>query len=467
MTSLALTSALDLAHLIRKKELSPLELTDYFLQRIQRYDAHLGSFAYVSPDMAIADAQRKTEQLAQTSDAQTLPPFFGVPMSIKDLNAVEGMPTSYGVAALKENLASFDDGIVSRLKQAGFILLGKTASSELGSFPYTETPGLDPARNPWQLDYTPGGSSGGAAASVAAGFCAVAQGSDGGGSIRGPASCCGLVGLKPSRGRVSNAPVGDFQSGIASLGSLTRTVAEAAALLDVIAGYITGDPYWLADPPLSFSQSLEQPLPRLRIAYAFSMVPFVNRDPVCRQGVEMAIASLAQGGHELIEDCFNVQDLVEPFTKIWQAGVGAAAIPLEWLSPVNRYLAQTQGSAGDYLQAVRQMQILSRQIVAFFDQYDALVLPVYHHQPIRVGEWRDLAPPETIQKMMEWVAPCPAVNASGLPAIALPMGFDDNGLPFAVQLVGKPAGEARLLALAAYLEAQVKFPRQLPEHFPD
>ncbi|BFM38383.1 amidase [Synechocystis sp. LKSZ1] len=464
MTQLALSSVLDLAQGIRQGALSPLEVTQYFLERIERYDAQLGSFTYVAAEQALAEARTKTEQWSKNQD---LPPFWGVPISIKDLNAVAGMPTGYGVQALQQQPTAYDDGLVMRLKQAGFIILGKTATSELGSFPYTETPGLAPARNPWHLDYTPGGSSGGAAAALAAGLCPIAQGSDGGGSLRGPASACGLVGLKPSRGRISNAPLGDFQSGIASQGALTRTVREAAALLDVMAGYTTGDPYWLESPSIPFVQALQQNVPPLRLAYSFAMAPFSPQDGVGQQAVEKAMTVFAQQGHSLKAACFEAQGLVEPFTRIWQAGVGAAGIPFELLSPVNRWLGETQGTAGDYLQAVRQMQILSRQIVAFFDQYDALILPVYHHQPIRIGQWADLSPAETVQKIIEWVAPCPPMNASGLPAITLPVGFDSQGLPFGVQLVGKPAGEAQLLALAHQLETNLSFPRQLPPQFLD
>jgi amidase len=464
MTELALLSALEIAQQIRCRHLSPLEVTSYFLQRIEHYNPLLGSFVHIAAATALADAQKQTEILAHTDDPQSLPPFFGVPTAIKDLNNVAGMPTGYGVAALsaQPQAVAYNDGVVTRLKQAGFIILGKTATSELGSFPYTETPGLPPARNPWQQEYTAGGSSGGAAAAVAAGFCPWAQGSDGGGSIRGPASCCGLVGLKPSRGRISNAPFGDYQSGIATLGSLSRTVADGAALLDVMAGYTTGDPYWLPQPSTSFWASLQLPLPPLRIAFSVQVQPFPPTDAVGQKAVQTAIAHLASLGHTLTEACFDTSQLVEPFTKIWQAGVGAAGIPLEYLSPVNRWLGETSGSAGEYLQAVQKMQFLAREIVGFFDNFDILVLPVYNHQPPLIGAWQSLSPSATVAKISQWIAPCPALNASGLPAVAVPLGFDDQGLPYAVQLIAPPAAEARLLNLAQKLEALVNFPRQLP-----
>jgi len=464
MTELALQTALDLAQSIRKRELSPLEVTTYFLERIAKQDHIANNFCYVATETAIATAQEQTEQLSNTSDLSTLPPFFGVPIGIKDLTAVAGMPVSYGVAALKGYIADRDDGVVTKLKQAGFVILGKTATSQIGTFPYTEPPGFLPSRNPWHLDHTAGGSSGGSAAAVAAGFCPIAQGSDGGGSLRGPASCCGLVGFKPSRGRISNAPVGDYQSGIASNGPLSRTVLEAAALLDVMAGYITGDPYWLPLPEMPFVESTRRSPQKLRIAYHFSVPPFPSTAAIQR-GVKTAIAACEALGHNLEEACFDAGELVKPFITIWKAGVGAAGIPLPLLEPVNQWLGETSGTAGDYLQAVRQMQVISRQIVAFMGQYDALILPVYSHQPPKIGQWSHLGPAETVQKIIEWVAPCPPFNASGLPAIAIPVGFDDQGLPLSVQIIGKPAADATVLALAHQLEQQVNFPRLLPAQF--
>ncbi|MEA5535785.1 amidase [Crocosphaera sp. XPORK-15E] len=449
---LAFKPALELAQLIRDRTISPLELTQLYLDRIARYDSQLGSFFTVAADMALADAKTKTEQLINTPDLKLLPPFFGVPTAIKDLNAVAGMPVTYGVPALKNNIVDYDDGVTMRLKGAGFIILGKTATSELGSFPYTEPPGFPPTRNPWNPDYTAGGSSGGAAAAVAAGLCPIAQGSDGGGSVRGPAVCCGLVGIKPAKGRISHAPVGDYQSGISSNGPLARTVADAAALLDVMSGYITGDPYWLPSPEITFLMATKQVSPPLKIAYAYDVPPFNKAEPVIKEAVEQAVKLLEAMGHNLEMGCPSIEELIDPFIKVWQAGVGAAGLPDEALSPLNYWLKEQAGSAGEYLQAVRQMQLISRKIVAFFDHFDLLVLPVYLHQPIKVGEWANLSPEETLVKIQHWVAPCPAFNASGLPAITLPMGQDEKGLPVGVQLVGKPADELTLIRVAAQLE---------------
>ncbi|MBD2452777.1 amidase [Nostoc sp. FACHB-87] len=449
-TDLAFTPAVELARLIRHREVSPLELVEIYLQRIERLNPQLGSYFTVTAELAIADAQAKTEMLATAAE---LPPFFGVPISIKDLNTVAGVPCTYGNPALLNNIPNYDDGVVTRIKQAGFIILGKTATSEIGSFPYTEPTSFPPSRNPWNLEYTSGGSSGGAAAAVAAGLCAIAQGSDGGGSIRGPAACCGLVGIKPSRGRVTKAPVGDRLGGIAVNGPIARTVADAAAMLDAISGYFTGDPYWLPDPEPSFLAATQSKVSGLRIAFSTQILPLGTADANCQQGVLQTVQLLEQLGNTVTESCPDFSGLVEPFQIVWQAGVAASGLPVEALQPVNRWLLARTGSVAEYLRALSQLQIVSRQIVAFFENFDVLVLPVYLHSPMRVGEWAALSPEETFQNIMRWVAPCPPANATGQPAIALPVGFDSHGLPISVQLVGKPAAEATLISLAAQIEA--------------
>ncbi|MEA5581995.1 amidase [Nodularia harveyana UHCC-0300] len=447
---LAFTPAVELAQLIRRGEVSPLELVELYLERIEEFNPQLGSYWTVTAEQAIADAKVKTETLATSAE---LPPLFGVPISIKDLNAVAGIPCTYGNPALLQNIPNYDDGVVTLIKQAGLIILGKTATSELGSFPYTEPTGFPPARNPWNLAYTPGGSSGGAAAALAAGLCAVSQGSDGGGSVRGPAACCGLVGIKPSRGRVTHAPAGNSVAGIATNGPIARTVADAAALLDVMSGYVTGDPYWLPNPEPSFLAATTEKLGNLRVAFSTNIPPLGEADANCQQGVLKTVKLLAEFGHTIEEKCPDLTDLVEPFKVVWQGGVAAAKIPMEALQPVNQLLLSRSSSVGEYLRAVSQMQMVARRIVAFFDTVDVLVLPVYLHSPIRVGEWANLSPEETFQKIVTWVAPCPFANATGQPAIALPVGFDSHGLPISVQLIGKPAAEATLISLAAQLEA--------------
>lgn len=457
MTDLAFTPALEQARLVRTKEVSPVELVELYLQRIQQLDGHLGAYVTVMAEQAIADARAKSEILTQNSSE--LPPFFGVPIAIKDLIPVAGVPCGYGVKALmKQEPPSYDWGIVTRLRQAGFIILGKAATSQLGTLPFTEPPGFPPTRNPWHTDYTSGGSSGGTATAVAAGLCPIAEGSDGGGSIRIPAACCGLVGLKPSRGRVSHAAVGDKLSGIATEGAIARTVADAAAMLDAIAGYVTGDPYWLPDPEISFAEAARSPIGSLRIAFSTNIPPIGEASDDYKQGVLSTVRLLEDLGHSVEPGCPDFSELADPFTKIWQSGVAAAGIPPELLDPVNIWLWEQKCDAGEYLRAVSKMQSVARSIVAFFDDVDVLLLPVYLHGPIKIGEWATFSPAEIIQKVINWIAPCPPFNASGQPAIAIPVGFDSNGLPIGVQLVGRPAAETTIISLAAQIEAAQPWP---------
>lgn len=451
---LAFTSAIDQARLIRAKEISPLELTELYLERIERLNPQLGSFFTVTVDRALSDAKAKTDQLMQTDGVEELPPFFGVPTAIKDLTAVADVPCSYGLRVIRDRIEKEDAGVVTRIKNAGFILLGKTATSQLGSTPYTEPPGFPPARNPWNLDYTTGGSSGGAAAAIAAGLCAVAHGSDGGGSIRGPAACCGIVGIKPSRGRVSLAPVGDRLSGLAVDGPLARTVADAAAMLDVMAGYTVGDPYWLPDPNPSFLAAANRSLQSCKIAYITDFPPVGEAHPLCKQAVLDTAQRLEQWGHAIEPVTLNFTDIIEPLVTVWQAGVDVG-VPWLVLNRFNRWLLwqAKRRSSGQYLQAVSKMQTAARRIVATFSPYDAVIAPVYLHPTIRVGEWKSLSPAKTLQQIMNWIAPCPPINATGQPAIALPALFTESGLPVGIQLIGRPAAEETIISLAAQLEA--------------
>lgn len=464
-SNLPFTSALDLSKLIHRKEISPLELIECYGARIEQLEPQLGSFAHIDLSSALQQAKEKTEILGNTQDTSELPLFFGIPTAIKDLYPVKGMPIQYGNAFIPPQIAEYDSGIVSLIKQAGFIITGKTSTSELGSLPYTESPNLPPCRNPWHLDYTAGGSSGGAAAAVAGGLLPIAPGSDGGGSVRGPAFCCGLVGLKPSRGRISNAPVGDYLGGIATHGCLTRTVADSAALLDVLSQYITGDPYWLTAPDSSFLSQIENSRGQLKIAFATNISPGGQAEAILAQQVNQVVEHLQTMGHVLVEACPDFSPLVKPFTAIWQSSIAASGFPEQILSPMNLWLKQTSPDLTTYLQSVQQMQVIARQIVAFFDEFDLLLTPTYLKTTIKTGEWADLPPEEALANIINWINPCPPFNATGQPAIAIPTGFTEEGLPIGVQLVGKPADEVTILQIAHQLEQIINWSQHTPQNF--
>lgn len=465
LTDLAFTSALEQARLIKDRQVTPLELTELYLSRIEQYNSRLNCFYYVARESAIADAQQKTAQLAQTLDTNYLPTFFGVPIGIKDLKSVANMPITYGIPALKDQIAKYDEGVVTKIRQAGFIVLGKTATSQLGSFPYTEPEGFAATRNPWNLDYTPGGSSGGSASAVAAGLCSIALGGDAGGSIRGPAACCGLVGMKPSRGRISFAPVGDRLSGLGTHGILTRTVADAAAFLDIASGYMTGDPYWLSKPKTLFLTAAKQPLPALKIGFITSLLPVGEPAQECQQSVASIVERLENMGHQTIPQAIDLTPLIEPFKIVWSSAVAASEIPAEALSPMNQWVLAQSGTAGEYVQAVTQMQLFARQLVSIFAQIDVLIVPTYMHPAIKIGDWANLEPENTFQRIVNWILPCPPFNVTGQPVINIPQGFDNNGIPLGVQLVGKPNSEATIIALAAQLEQIQSWSQLRPDEF--
>ncbi|BAZ44637.1 amidase [Chondrocystis sp. NIES-4102] len=462
---LAFASALELAQLIKERQVTPLELTELYLSRIEQYDPKINSFYYTATDLALADARQKTQQLEQTKDLESLPTFFGVPIGIKDLKSVANMPITYGISAFKNQIATYDEGVVTKIKEAGFIILGKTATSQLGSFPYTEPEGFAPTRNPWNLDYSPGGSSGGSAAAVAAGLCPLALGGDAGGSIRGPAACCGLIGLKPSRGRISFAPVGDRLNGIATHGIITRTVADAAAFLDIASGYITGDPYWLPKPEIPFLTAARQPVLPLKIGLVTNFQPVGEPALECQESMVNIVAQLKAFGHTIITHKLDLSSIIQPFKTIWASSVAASGIPPQLLSPMNQWVLTQSGSAGEYLQAVTKIQLFARELISLFTQFDVLLAPTYMHPAIKIGQWADKNPEDTLDQIINWILPCPAFNISGQPVINIPAGFDHNQVPLGVQLVGRPNSEAMILALATQLEQVAHWNGLRPQSF--
>jgi amidase len=453
-TDLLLTSALQQAALIRRKQISPIELLELYLARIDRLDPQIGAFFYVAQAQARQTAAAQTKLLV-TKTAQ-LPPLFGLPIGIKDLNLVAGMPCSYGVAALKNQMASIDDSMVLLLSQAGCNILGKTAISELAALPYSETPGFAPTRNPWNLAHTAGGSSGGAAAAVAAGMLPFAHGDDGGGSLRGPAHCCGLVGIKPTRGRVSDAPVGDRITGLAARGPIARNVADAAALLDAMTHRLPGDPYLFPALVDSFWAATQQPPGQLKIAVCKSFAPFTTIDIAYGAAVDRTADLLSNLGHQMLEIELDLNTAIEPFLTVWQTAIAAAGIPAAALGEFNQWLISRSGSAADYLNALYNLQTISRQVVARWQKFDVLLAPVYLHSTISIGAWADLTPPELLAKICEWTAPCPLFNATGQPVIVLPVALEaQTNLPIGIQLIGNLGAEALLISLATQLEQQV------------
>jgi amidase len=232
---------------------------------------------------------------------------------------------------------------------------------------------------------------------------------------------------------------------------LARTVADAAALLDVMAGYVVGDPYWLPDPPTSFLEHTQQAPPSLRVAVATEIEGWTV-DAQCQDAASRIARQLEALGHTIAPGCPDFRPIAEPFEIIYKAAIAATGVPPEMLSPMNRWFVEQAGTLPEVLQALGTVKAQARKVVAFFEDWDVLVLPTFAHPIVKVGEWDDLSPSETFEAMGRWVFPCPPFNASGQPSIAVPAGFDDRGLPLSVQIVGKPAAEGLLLQLAAQLE---------------
>src|SRR3954466_2840994 len=288
-------TALEQGSAIRSGEVSPAELVDHYLARIERWSDEVGAFVTVTDELARAQAK-----LAGASVGDATSPLYGVPTAIKDLNLTAGVVTQFGSAAMVGHVPELSDEVVLRLEAAGTISLGKTNTPEFGSPCYTEPDVAQPARTPWDLDRMAGGSSGGAAAAVAAGLVPVAHGSDGGGSIRIPASCCGLVGLKPSRGRVSRGPdLGDAY--LSTDGMLTRSVEDCARTLDVISGYEPGDATWAPPPEEPFTSALGRDPGKLRIALIMRPPIEAAIDPICERAARDAVELLGKLGHEVEE----------------------------------------------------------------------------------------------------------------------------------------------------------------------
>jgi amidase len=446
----AFLSAVEQARLLRARELTSVELTELYLERIGRIDRRLDSFVTVRADEALADAHDKD---AASSDA----PFHGVPIAIKDLTATAGIRTTYSSRAYAEYVPDFDTAVARRLREAGFVILGKTNTPEFGTVAFTESELNGATRNPWNLERTPGGSSGGAAAALAAGLVPVAQGSDGGGSIRIPASCCGVFGLKPSRGRVSPAPFSSLE-GLSTSGPLSRSVEDAAALLDVLEGYEPGDPWWAPPPERPFREEVEMPPGRLRVAVTDSPPIDAHVDDVCRTALRNAGELLAGLGHHVVDATppWRDPELLDTFLVVWQ--VGPALHPIAdpgLLTHINRGLLDSaqSTSAADYARAVARLQALARKVVAFWQEVDVVLTPTLALPPVPIGWQEEVEGPiEQLLRNAEFTPFTAIVNLTGQPAISLPLHWSADGLPIGVHAIGPPAGDALLLRLAAQME---------------
>jgi amidase len=463
--------ALELAGLIRAGELTATELVTASLERIDQLQPHIGAFTHVAHEPALAAAAA-----VGPGDRR---PFAGVPIAIKDNRMVAGMPMTVGSDLFADFVPSQDALLVRRLRDAGFVIVGKTSLPEMGILPTTEPRRFGPTRNPWSTARTPGGSSGGSAAAVAAGMVPIAHGNDAGGSTRIPAACCGLVGLKGARGRVSPGPVSGH-SFLMVDGVLTRTVQDSAAALDVLGGYELGDATWAppAERPYAEAATLEPG--RLRIGLALNPpLEGATLDPVCEAAARDAARLVESLGHEVEEIVppWSELELLADFTRAFGPHVSMQMLvggklagrdptednvePLTW-----QMFQHARGTdALTYLSALGRLESIGRSIVVFLDPYDAVLTPALARRPVPIGEIHGCgADPWVEYRRSGYFTPYTAiVNVTGLPAVALPLYQGEDGLPAAIQLIGRPAREDVLLSLSAQLEAALPWAERRPE----
>ncbi len=466
-TNLLTRSAIELAGLVRSGQISSRELVEQALQRIEA-NQDINAFTLVNAESALAAATA-----IKPGDTR---PFAGVPIAIKELAHVAGERFTLGSDLAGDYISPFDDHFVRRLREAGFILLGRTNSPEFGIVPITEPRRFGPTRNPWNTSVTSGGSSGGAAAAVAAGILPLAHGSDGGGSIRIPAACCGLVGLKPSRGRISSGPsLGD--SLLSTNGVITRSVADSAALLDVLAGYETGDATWAPPPEEPFAVTAARSPRRLRVAMTVTSPLGTPVDPMHIQAVHDTAKLLTSLGHTVEEhtpEGMQTRDLFHAFNVVYAAGISAnieyaaslsgRAIEADSVERLSWgfYEYNKSLTPAHYVAAVSRIQRQTRLIISSFAPFDVLLTPSLGQRPLPIGtldinkDWRS-----EFTKSGAFTPFTAIWNTTGQPAISLPLYHGADGLPIGVQFVGHPLAEGLLLSLATELEAAFPWAERL------
>ncbi len=482
----AMTDYLDhdataLAALVRTGQASPLELVDAALSRIDRLNPQVNAVI------------QRMDESARLAARGPLPdgPFRGVPLLFKDLiSTVAGAPFHCGSRFLRGYIAPHDSELVARYRRAGFIPLGKTNTPEFGLTPFTEPALYGPTRNPWDLTRTAGGSSGGSAAAVASGMVPVATGGDGGGSIRVPASCCGLFGMKPTKGRVPTGPdIGEIWHGAVVEHVLTRSVRDSAAILDATHGPDLGAPYFAPAPVRPFLEEIAREPGRLRIA--FTDRPWLGKQvhPDCRAALQDTVRLLESLGH-IVEEATPVFD-GEAFSRAFITMLCAelrgdiedaeAALrrvarpgdfePATWaLSLLGRAI-----SGADLSRALRHLQRATRQIAPFFEQYDVLVTPTLALPPVPTGSLQPTAAEQAILRFLgtlragrllklvgileqtagevfEFIPWTPVINATGQPAMSVPLYWNGDGLPIGSHFIGRFGDEALLYGLASQLE---------------
>jgi Asp-tRNA(Asn)/Glu-tRNA(Gln) amidotransferase A subunit family amidase len=456
---LCFLSAIDLRHLIRSRELSPVEIVDAILARIARLNPTLSAFITVTADRARSEAKAAE---ARAIRGQLLGPLDGLPYSIKDLEPTAGVRTTFGSKWFEHNVPAEDGTVAARLRASGGILLGKTNTPHFGYKDMCDNLIGPPCRNPWKLDRTSGGSSGGAAVALATGLGPLAHGSDGAGSIRIPAALCGVVGLKPSFGRVPFHPNPDYWSARAHNGPMARTVRDAALMLTVMAGREPHDPLSLDAPPLDYVQACEGPLTRLRVAWGGDL-GYAAVDPEVKAVAENAARRFTDLGCTVDAPTIPWPNPRDFHKIIWEVGLAGRHIERvierpDWYEPTFARMIVNAGrlSALEYAKALLARTTFYNAVYRFFEAYDLLLTPT-----MPVGAWsvepgpdegpREIGGQGTIG-MFDRLAFTYPFNLTGQPAANVPCGFTTEGLPVGLQIVGRWHDDALVLRAATGFE---------------
>jgi amidase len=460
---LARLDAVGQAELVRRGEITAVELVEAAIARIERLNPLLNAVVTCEFERALDAVHRG------------LPsgPFTGVPYLLKDLAIEwEGVRFTEGSRFLRDNVSRHDQELTVRLRRAGLVFLGKTNTPEFGTLPTCESALFGVTRNPWDTSRTPGGSSGGSAAAVASGMVPMAYGNDAGGSIRFPASCCGLFGLKPTRARLPFGPeYGDVFSGLAVEHAVTRSVRDSAVLLDATAGPDVGDPYWAPPPARPFADEVGADPGRLRVAFSARTPGGEPVHPDCVAAVQHAAALCAELGHEVIErDLPGIDEHVGQAINVvfgaavawilayWVRKLGREPEPDE-LEPQTRAWVEegSKMTAADYLLAIQDLQAFSRTVARFFTEVDVWLTPTLAAPPLPLEE---TAASAAFIAFPAWVA-----NATGNPAMSVPLSWNGEGLPIGVHFLARFGDEATLLRLASQLEEARPWAERTPAIF--
>lgn len=450
------------AELIRAGEVSPTELLDVCLERIDRIDGDLNSFRVVMADEARAEAEQAEERRGSDGGER---PLLGVPIAVKDNVDVAGQVTTHGTDG--GGTATRDSEVVRRLREAGAVIVGKTLLPEFAIFGFTESATWGVTRNPWDRTRVPGGSSGGSAAAVAAGLVGGAEASDGLGSIRIPAACCGLVGIKPQRGRVSLLPDPEHWHGLSVSGPLGRRTLDCAVLLDAMAGPAPGDVDTPPPPDRSYVEAARSAPGKLRIAMSLQVFNPPGRvDPGVSRGVEATAEVLRSLGHDVRErdpDYGQMLPLLLP--RSW----GGVANDLDALPHPERTERRTRTVARfgralrPFIPRVRAAEAAAAaRVNAIFQDFDVVMTPVVATPPYPLRRYEGRGAIWTATSQSQFAQFTPPWNLTGQPAAAVPAPTHADGLPVGVQLMGRPNDEGTLISLAAQLEAEVGWPERRP-----